>query len=141
MKAGLSSLLSHARREGLITRNVAQSIAARAENNCIVRWLSDKELGKIWSEETKHDQATRRCWKLREGLKDSGSLFESIPMWTKPKGMHWRAFWRLVEKDELRRQDLMERIIRLCDWVCEKGYHSWIRVSPILWQEKHGKPD
>ncbi len=71
-------------------------------------------------QESKHDRATRRCWKLREGLKESGSLFEPIPLWTRPKGMHWSTFWRIVERDEVSRQDLMERITRLCGWASKQ---------------------
>lgn len=42
------------------------------------------------------DRAITRARALRRQLGWSGTILDP-PQWTKPKGMHWRSYWRLVE--------------------------------------------
>jgi hypothetical protein len=50
--------------------------------------------------ETRHDRALRKFRKLRDKLDDAPRLQEFIPLSCKPKGMRWRTFWRIIEKDK-----------------------------------------
>jgi hypothetical protein len=49
-------------------------------------------------QETAEGRLLRKVRKLRERLGASINLLE--PLWTKPKGMHWRTFDRLVQEEE-----------------------------------------
>jgi hypothetical protein len=49
-------------------------------------------------QETAADRLLRKVRKQRERLGASMDLLE--PIWTKPKGMHWRTFDRLVQEEE-----------------------------------------
>jgi len=48
--------------------------------------------------ETVYDRALRKHQAIRMKLGGSGSLAEDFP--TKPRGMHWRTYWRLVTQAE-----------------------------------------
>lgn len=48
--------------------------------------------------ETPSDRMLRRAQKIRRRLGASMNLTESV--WRKPKGMHWRTFWRFREEAE-----------------------------------------
>jgi hypothetical protein len=49
-------------------------------------------------QETAEDRSLRKVRTLRERLGASMNLLE--PIWTKPKGMHWRTFERLLQEEE-----------------------------------------
>jgi hypothetical protein len=52
--------------------------------------------------ESPSDRLLRKARKIRTRINASRSLFE--PVWQKPKGMHWKTFQRLREKERIANQ-------------------------------------
>ena len=64
--------------------------------------------------ETKLDQGFRRAWKDRRKAatgQRGDFLGGDIPDWRKPRGMHWRTFYRLREQAALSAEAVFGRLI------------------------------
>lgn len=61
-------------------------------------------------QETILDRANRKAFKLRKRLGDGGCIGD--PIWTKPKGMHWRTYEKLKAKVE--QQDEIANFAFVC---------------------------
>jgi hypothetical protein len=59
------------------------------------------------------DRALAQLDRLRERLGRRLSPFERLGPWHKPKGMHWRTFWKLATRDACYQGAFLDALRRL----------------------------
>jgi hypothetical protein len=62
-------------------------------------------------QESYGDRMMEQARKIRRRLGVTENLFDPVWSWNKPKGMHWKTFWRLVEREKYYNQESL-----MCLW-------------------------
>ena len=60
--------------------------------------------------ETPEDRGLRHLRKIRDKVGAGHSILDHITMTHKPRGMHWRTFWRICEQEQAALDQVVQRL-------------------------------